>query len=422
MKVGIISLGCVRNLVDSEHILADLRDKGFKIVDIEDAELVIVNTCAFIKEATQESLDVIFELLELKKEGKLKKVVVAGCLPQRYKESLAKELKEVDAFMGRLSINEIGAVSSYKLTPKHLAYVKISEGCINKCSYCVIPQIKGSLTSRPIESIIKEIKRLDREKVSEINLIGQDIASYGIDLYKKPKLNFLLKIILKETKHFKWLRLLYTNPTRIDDELIGLIKNEARIVKYLDLPTQHVNDTILKQMNRPYTKKHLINLIDKLRKEIPQIAIRTSLIVGFPGEGDKEFKELLDFVGEVKFDRLGVFVYSREEGTPAHNFKSQVPEKEKKERFDILMKAQQKIAQGLNFSFMQKEMEVLIDEEDIDSGPQKKENIYLGRSYADAPEVDGMVYVHSQKKHFPGKFVKVKIVDTLEYDLVGKEI
>lgn len=421
-KVGILSLGCARNLVDSEQILGNFQQKGFEIVDIEKADIAIVNTCSFIKEATEESLDVIFDLIDLKKKGKLKKIIVAGCLAQRYKDELASSLKEVDAFVGRLSWDEKKDFPTYKLTPKHFAYVKICEGCINNCSYCVIPKIKGPLKSRPLNSIISEVIRLDKEKVSEINLIGQDITSYGVDFCKTPQLIYLLKEILAKTKNFKWLRLLYTNPSRISDELLNLIKNEERIVKYIDLPIQHINDKILKMMHRGITKRELLFLIEKLRKAIPSIAIRTSLIVGFPGETDKEFKELLNFMEEIKFDRLGVFIYSREETTPAFSFKNRVPEKIKKERFDIIMQEQQKIAEALNARLMGKEMEVLIDSESVDSSSKKEENIYLARTYADAPEVDGMVYLHAKNKHAPGEFVKVKIVDTLEYDLVGQEI
>lgn len=464
MRVGIISLGCSRNLVDSELLLGRLNQKGFKIVDIDKCEAAIVNTCAFIQEATEESLDVIFKLIELKKEGKLKKIIVAGCLAQRYKKELVSSLKEIDAFIGRLSLANGSLSPAYKLTPQHFAYLKICEGCINKCSYCVIPKIKGPLTSRPIAAIIEEVKRLDREGVSEINLIGQDITSFGLDLYQKPKLTPLLKEMLAKTKNFKWLRLIYTQPSGIKEDLIQLIKNEQRIVKYIDLPLQHINNRILKKMNRKTTPKDLLKLIDKLRREIPLLAIRTSLIVGFPGETDKEFKELLGFVKEAKFERLGVFIYSREESTPAYNFKDQVPEKIKKQRFDILMSEQQKISEVINSRFMGKEMEVLIDEksvdtsvalsinaeyhktkkqhigyEGVDNHSKKEENIYpvresalqpdvfsngiyLARTYADAPEVDGCVYVHTKKIHSPGEFLKVKITDTLEYDLVGCEI
>ncbi|MDP2939361.1 MAG: 30S ribosomal protein S12 methylthiotransferase RimO [Candidatus Omnitrophota bacterium] len=422
MRVGIISLGCARNLVDSEQLLGRINQKGFEIVDIDCADVAIVNTCAFIQEATEESLDIIFELLELKKKGKLKKIIVAGCLPQRYKQELYPNLKGVDCFVGKLSLNNGKLNPTYKLTPRHFSYVKICEGCVNKCSYCVIPKIKGPFTSREISSIVDEVKRLDQERVVEINLIGQDITSYGMDLYKKPKLTHLLKEILKSTQNFKWLRLIYTHPSHIEDSLIEIIKNEERIVKYIDLPIQHINDKILRMMNRKVTKKYLLSLIEKLRKEIPSIAIRTSLIVGFPGETDQNFKELLNFIEEIKFERLGVFIYSREKETPAYNFQGHLPEKIKKERFDILMQQQQKISQGINACFMGKEMEILIDTEDVDKKLGPEENIYLGRTYADAPEVDGIVYVYAKKKHIPGEFVKVRIKDTLEYDLVGEEL
>ncbi len=437
-KVGIISLGCCRNLVDSESLLGGLKQKGFEVVDLDKAQVAIVNTCAFIKEATEESLEVIFDLLERKKKGLLKKVIVCGCLAQRYKDELALNLRGVDAFIGRLSLDNQNQFPRFKITPHHFAYVKICEGCINNCSYCVIPQIKGHLKSRFIDSIVEEIKLLDQEKISEVNLIGQDITSYGMDLTKSPGLTGLIKEILSKASYFRWLRLIYTHPERVNDSLIELIKNEERIVKYIDLPAQHINDRILKGMNRNTAKKDLLNLIAKLRRRIPSIAIRTSLIVGFPGEGEKEFEELLDFVKAVKFERLGVFIYSREEGTPAFNFAKQVPGKIKKERFDILMSKQQEVSTEINSRFMGKEMEILIDTEYVDSFLEKRENIYpaprkppssnagsgvyLGRTYMDAPEVDGMVYVHAKDKHLPGEFVRVRIKDTLEYDLVGEEL
>lgn len=414
-KIGIVSLGCPRNLVDSEVILNNLKKKGFSIVDILKADIAIVNTCSFIKEAKEESIDTILELTELKKQGKISKLIVAGCLPQRYRKELLPHLKEIDAFMGRLSLEHLPA-DRYSLVPEHFVYLKICEGCDNNCSYCVIPKIKGKFKSRTIEAIIKEVEILDKKKTKELNIIGQDITAYGKDIYGEPSLAKLLREILKHTKNVKWIRLLYTYPLHIDDELIELIRDEKRICKYIDLPIQHINNRILKLMNRRIDSKQIISLIDKLRKNIPDISIRSSLIVGFPSETEEEFKELLDFVKKIKFERLGVFIYSREEDTAAFNFKQQIPEAVKKKRLDIIMSAQRDIAKEINSKFLGRSLEVLIDEKDKES----KENLYLGRTQQDTPEVDGLVYVHSKKKLNPGDFVKVKITDTYEYDLVGE--
>ncbi|MBM3252421.1 MAG: 30S ribosomal protein S12 methylthiotransferase RimO, partial [Candidatus Omnitrophica bacterium] len=406
-----------RNLVDSEVILGNLKRKGYKITDIPEADIAIVNTCSFIKEAKEESIETILELADLKKQGKIRKLIVSGCLPQRYVKELIPDLAEVDAFTGRLSLNNF-SIHRFSLLPKHFAYVKICEGCNNNCSYCIIPKIKGQFISRPIEEILKEVKLLDKKLVKEINIIGQDITSYGVDIYTESSLAELIKQLLKNTKNIKWFRLLYTYPAHIEDELMELIAKEKRICKYIDLPIQHINDRILKLMNRKTSKKEIISLINKLRKKISGIAIRTSLIVGFPSETEEEFKELLDFIQEVKFERLGVFMYSQEEGTSAYSFKEQIPEKTKRQRLDIIMSKQQEIAAQINSKYLGKELEVLIDE----PAENSKDNLFLGRTQADAPEVDGMVYVHSKNKINPGDFVKVKITDTYEYDLVGNKI
>jgi ribosomal protein S12 methylthiotransferase len=410
LTIGILSLGCPRNLVDSESILNRLNLKGYPIVDIDEADVAIVNTCAFIKNATLESIDAILDLIALKKEGKLKKIVVYGCLPQRFKEELRTELPEVDAFAGKISLNhDSGRLA---LTPKHYAYVKICDGCINNCSYCVIPKIKGRFASLNMNYILDKIEALDRDKVSEVNIIGQDITGYGIDLYGSLKLPELLKRIVKKMKNIVWLRLLYFYPNRLSDELLDLIKDEPRVCKYIDLPVQHINDRILRLMGRHTTKKEILAVIDKIRKRIPQVGIRTSLIVGFPSETDKEFKELIRFIEEIRFERLGAFMYSREEGTVAYNLRQQVPDKIKSERFNALMSCQQGVSRSINQNFLGKVLDVLIDE--------KEKGAYLGRSQYDAPEVDGLVYVSSNKELKPGDFVKVKITDTLEYDLVGE--
>jgi ribosomal protein S12 methylthiotransferase len=411
-KIGILSLGCPRNLVDSEGILSRLKLKGYPIVDLEDADIGIINTCSFIKEAKQESIEAILDLIDLKAQGRLKKIIVYGCLSQRYKEELLPHFKEVDAFIGRVSLNHTR--KSYSLTPEHYAYVKICEGCVNNCSFCVIPQIKGKFSSRGIDSVIEEVRRLDEQKVKEINIVGQDITLYGKDQYRSPKLAGLLRKILGHTRGINWIRLLYLYPSRISDDLLGLIKDEPRICKYIDLPIQHINNRILKLMNRDATKEEILRLIDKIRRRIPDVAIRTSLIVGFPTETDREFKELWEFVRSVQFDRLGAFIYSREEGTPAYSFKPQVSQRAAQERLQIIMSTQQEIARGLNEKYLGRVMDVLIDEKENDS--------YLGRTQYDAPEVDGIVFVKSAGPLCPGDLIKVKITDTLEYDLAGEAV
>jgi ribosomal protein S12 methylthiotransferase len=429
--IGILSLGCPRNLVDSENVLGRLNLKGFPIVDMAQADVAIVNTCAFIEDARTESVDAILDLIDLKKQSKLKKIIVYGCLAERYKDKLKKELPEVDAFVGKISFpanlfkkqagsrlisddwRENHDLDRFPLTPRHYVYLKICEGCINNCSYCCIPKIKGRFASLDTNSILKKIEEFDKNRVAEVNIVGQDITGYGMDLYRAARLPGLLNKIVKKTGNIGWIRLLYLYPSRVTDELLDLIKDSPKICKYVDLPIQHINDRILKLMHRDTTNKDTLKLIDKIRKKIPGVAIRTSLIVGFPTETDKEFRELLKFIEGVRFERLGAFIYSKEEGTPAYNFKKQVPGRIKIERLNAVMSLQQKISQDINKKFLGSILDVLIEE--------KEDNSYLGRSQYDAPEVDGVVYVNSQKELNPGDFVKVRITDTLEYDLVGEE-
>jgi len=410
-SIGILSLGCPRNLVDSENILGRLKKQGHSIVDITKARVGIVNTCAFIEDAKKESIDAILDLIDLKKKGLLKKIIVYGCLAQRYKGALKKQLPEVDAFVGRVSLNH--SVDYCRITPKHYGYLKICEGCVNNCSFCAIPGIKGRFTSIPQEAAVARAQQLDKEGVSELNIIGQDISGYGLDLYKDLTLSKLLKSIIRNTRNIQWLRLLYLYPSRCSDELIRLIADEPRICKYIDLPIQHINSRILKLMRRNTDRKSIIKVIEKIRNVIPQVALRTSVIVGFPTETEAEFKELLNFVGEVKFERLGAFIYSREEGTPAYNFKGQIPKPLKIERFNELMQMQKDVSEEVNKKFLGKVLDVLIDE--------KEEGRYLGRTQYDAPEVDGLVYVNSSKAELAqGDLIKVKITDTMEYDLAGE--
>lgn len=413
-KVGILSLGCPRNLVDSQNLLGYLNRKGYQIVDIQDAQIGLVNTCSFIEEAKKESIDAILGLIDLKKEGRLQKVIVAGCLVQRYKEELLPHLQEVDAFLGRLVLSNENN-ESFPLTPRHFAYLKISEGCNHSCSFCVIPKIKGRLKSRTMESILEEVRIMDNAGKQEINIIGQDVSAYGLDIYKKLELSTLLRKISASLKNVRWLRVLYLHPKHLTGGLMRLIADEPRICKYADLPLQHINNRILKAMRRAADNRKIMKLLSVLRKRIPGVAIRTSLLVGFPGETDNEFTELLSFVREQQFERLGVFKYSREEGTPAFSYPGQVPEKLKEERFNIIMQEQQEISRRLNQKFLGRECEVLIDERSADGA-------YLGRLSIDAPEVDGLVYVKTAQHLEPGAFVKARITDTCEYDLVGNAI
>ena len=410
MKVGVLSLGCPRNLVDSEGILGRLVRQGHIVTDISRAEVGIVNTCAFVKDAKEESIDAILDLIELKRSGKLKKIIVHGCLAQRYKQELTKELPEIDAFVGRVSLNH--EKNTYRITPGHFAYLKICESCINKCSFCVIPEIKGKFSSLDIASLVNKAVEFDETGVKELNIIGQDISGYGLDLYGEFRLIDLIKKLLKSTKNIRWLRLLYLYPSRVTDDLLKLIKSEERVCKYIDLPVQHINSRILKLMRRNMGKDDIRNIIANIRKKVPEAAIRTSVIVGFPTETDKEFKELLDFIRDVKFERLGAFIYSAEEGTGAYKLKNRVSAKTQKARFNEVMSVQQDISREVNAKFMGKDMRILIEEKD--------NGVYLGRSQFDAPEVDGIVYVKSQKMLKAGDIVQVKITDTMEYDLMGE--
>lgn len=410
-KLGILSLGCPRNLVDSEGLIGRLNLKGYKIVeDITTADVALINTCAFIQDAKLESIDAILDLIELKQQGKIKKIIVYGCLAQRYKDELRKQLPEVDAFVGSLKLGS--EAKRFALTPKHYAYLKICEGCVNNCSYCIIPKIKGKLTSLDERSILDQVKRFNRKKISELNIIGQDITGFGMDRSGQSQLTVLLKKIIANTPDINWIRLLYLNPERVTDELLAIIKTQERVCKYIDLPIQHINNRILKRMCRKITEKEIVALIQKIRKVIPGVCLRSSLIVGFPSETDAEFKQLLKFVQDIKFERLGAFIYSREEGTAAYNFNGQISKELKEERFNLIMSAQAAIATDINSKFLGKSIQVLVED--------KLDGAYSGRTQYDAPEVDGLVYINSEKKLKKGEFVKVKITDTLEYDLVGE--
>ena len=417
-KVGIINLGCARNLVDSQTILGNLKRQGHRITtDVAGADTVVVNTCAFIAEAKKESIDTILDLIELKKQGKLIKIVVAGCLSKRYSKELAAEFKEVDAILGVQKLDRENIPAQVSLTPRHFAYVKICESCYNRCSFCIIPSIKGKFVSRSIDSVVREVKQLDERGVKEINIIGQDITAYGMDLYKEKALARLLKEIVAVTKNIRWIRLLYAFPAHVTDELIETIAREERICKYIDIPLQHISDNLLQSMNRSITTCQTIDLIKKIRAKIPGAHIRTSFIVGLPGETRKNFQELMDFVRGMSFERVGAFVYSREEGTPAYDMPGQVPDPTKRKRMKLLMTLQREISRGNQKRKIGRTFDVLIDE-----AQQGEENIYLGRTQYDAHDVDGVVYVHCAKKLTAGDIVAVEITDSYEYDLIGNAL
>jgi len=442
-KVGLVSLGCARNLVDSEVILGSLRREGFAVSNgNKPADIFVINTCAFIGPAREESVDTILAAGRMKKEGKVKKLVVCGCLPQAYKKDLQAKLPEVDLFVGTGDFPNIGrllkkisgggrayAVSRtsdylydeksprFRLAPKHYAYVKISEGCSNSCSYCIISRLRGSFRSRTVRSVLEEVRNLSEGgRLKEVNLVGQDTTLFGLDIYGKVVFPELLGRLCSMDNAPEWVRILYTHPAHYSDALIDVIRSEDRICKYLDLPIQHISDDILKPMNRRTTKNDIVRLIGKLKNEIPGIALRTSIIVGFPGETEKNFKELLKFVKDTEFDRLGAFLYSEEEGTTASRMRNKVPASVSEQRLDELMKLQRGISAARNRRFLGKRVRVLIDER-----PDSPGGSFFGRTEADAPETDGGVYV-SGKGIKVGGFYDVKITDSLEYDLVGEVI
>ncbi len=413
-KVGVVNLGCARNLVDAQMLLGRLKKNGHRIVDANDAQTVIVNTCSFIEEARQESIDTILDLLELKKQGKIKKVIVAGCLAQRYGKDLIEEFKDVDAFVGTPTLNRDNMPDQMQLTASHFAYVKICESCFNACSFCAIPKIKGKFRSRTIENVVSEVKALDAKGVKEINIIGQDITAYGMDLYREKSLAKLIKALVPVCKNIEWIRLLYAFPAHVTDELIDVMASEPKVCKYIDMPLQHISDHILKEQNRNITRDQTYDLLRKLRKAMPQGFLRTTYIVGLPGETDQDFNELRAFNKSIRFERVGAFVYSKEEDTAAALMEGHVPDKIKKARLDTIMLDQMQISKDVQQQFVGRRLKVLIEEKEKDST-----DTYIGRSEYDAPDVDGVVYVRSAKPLAIGAFVYVDITDAYEYDLAG---
>lgn len=432
MKIGFISLGCSKNLVVTEELIGLFKKRNYVIVsDPLEAEILVINTCGFIESAKDEGIKTILEMADYK-EKNCKYLIVIGCLVERYKEELEQEIPEVDLFVRIKDYNnlwyEIDKLIQNKeerdflnykdrviTTGDVMAYLKIAEGCSNFCTYCAIPYIQGKYISRKYEDILDEAKLLASKGIKELVVIAQDTTKYGIDLYGKKRLAELLDDLSK-IDGIEWIRFLYSYPESIDDELINVVKNNPKVCKYFDLPIQHINDRILKRMNRKTTGNDIRNLIKKLRAEIPNVILRTTLIVGFPGETDEEFNELCLFVKDVKFDRLGAFAYSAEDGTPAAKFKEQVPEKIKEERQNIIMEMQQEVSKDNLLGKIGNVYDCLIENITEDG------KYFIGRSYMDVPSEDGVIYIKYNPMYMINEFVKVKIIDSSFYDLYGEVV
>ena len=449
MNIGFVSLGCSKNLIDTEMMIGIFKDNNFNIVnDPSKADVIVVNTCGFIESAKEEAINTILEMAEYKKKGKCKVLIATGCLVERYKEDLEKALPEVDIFLkysdyaeekgksaeifketlkdiytiieksdnNKLENTELDFMNRVVTTGEQYAYLRIAEGCDNRCTYCAIPYIRGAFVSRKIEDIVKEAEMLVASGRKELILIAQDTSKYGKDIYGKAKLAELLKELCK-IKELKWIRFLYTYPEDITDELIQVVKENDKICKYFDIPIQHISNKVLKRMNRKCTGESIKNTIAKLRKEIPEVVIRTTVMVGFPGETQEDFDELYNFVKETKFDKLGAFTYSKEDGTPAARLKEQIHPMTKKSRYNKIMKLQQEISKENEKKQIGKELEILVE----GITPDKK--YYLGRSYMDVPGIDGIAYVENNtKENLIGKYVKAKVIEVKEYDLILKII
>lgn len=438
MKISVVTLGCSKNEIDSELMMSVLKNNNYlEANSLDDADIIIVNTCGFIEKAKEESIETIWEMSRYKSEGRCKYLILAGCLAERYSKELMDEISDIDAIIGTGNIKEISSViKDLKIKSQRIKkvgninvdyledvnrinfsnteYVRISEGCDNFCTYCIIPKLRGKHRSRRIEDIIREVEYLATNGVKEIILIGQNTSDYGIDLYSNYSLNLLLDK-LNAIEGIVWIRVLYLYPDNFTDDLIRSIRENKKVVKYVDIPLQHISNKVLKTMNRKTSKEDIKSLINKLRQEIPEIIIRTTFIVGFPGETDKDFDELYDFIKEIKFDRLGVFTYSQEEDTPAYNLPDQVPEHIKETRKDKIMELQKNISEDIMYTKVGKSFTVLI-EEIVDN------NTYIGRSYMDSPDIDGVVYVNSSNDINLGDLITVNITDYMEYDLIGEAI
>lgn len=436
LKIALESLGCSKNLVDAEIMMGILNKKGYKLTgDFDEADVILVNTCGFIESAKQESIETIIEFANLKETGNLKLLIVTGCLAQRYSDELREEIPEIDAIVGTgsyqnideilanlqkekqiISLNDIEVVYNedlprYISTSEYMAYIKISEGCDKHCTYCIIPKLRGKQKSRKIEDIVAEAKNLAQDGVKELVVIAQDSTMYGSDIYGDAKLPQLLEELAK-IEGLKWIRIMYSYPESITEELVDVIKRNDNICSYFDMPIQHASNKVLKLMNRQTTKEELLDKINMIRTAIPDATLRTTLITGFPGEDEKDFEELVEFVKEVKFDKLGVFPYSREEGTAADKLPNHLEQEVKEERRDVIMMIQQSISEEINKNKVGKAYEVLIEE-------QIEDNVYIGRTKFDAEEIDSIVYVKSHTNLEPGDFANVKINTALEYDLMG---
>ena len=438
MKILFISLGCDKNLADSEEMLGLLTANGHEIVDSEEeADAIVINTCCFIHDAKEESVNTILEMAEYKKSGTCKALIVTGCMAQRYKEEITQEIPEVDAVLGTTSygdivkaLNEVQAGNVFQefrdinelpedcghrviTTGGHFGYLKIAEGCDKHCTYCIIPSLRGKFRSVPEERLLKQAEYMASQGVRELILVAQETTVYGTDLYGKKTLHLLLKKLC-QIRGIRWIRVLYCYPEEIYDELIQVMKAEPKICHYLDLPIQHASDKSLRRMGRRTSKQQLIDIITKLRREIPDIVLRTSLITGFPGETEEDHQELMEFVDEMEFDRLGVFTYSPEEGTPAETMEGQVPEEVKEARRDEIMELQQEISLDKGNDRIGQEVLVMIE------GKVSGESAYIGRTYGDAPKVDGYIFVQTGELLVTGDFAKVTVTGALEYDLIGE--
>ena len=439
MKLLCISLGCDKNLVDTEMMLGLLNRDGYTFTDDEyEADVIVINTCCFIGDAKEESVNTILEMAQRKIDGNCKALIVTGCLAQRYKQEIIDEIPEVDGILGTSTYDEIsnvlkkalggeGSVSCFHeldLLPQtetdrilttggHYAFLKIAEGCDKHCAYCIIPTLRGNYRSVPMENLIKEAEKLADKGVKELILVAQETTLYGVDLYGKKSLPELLKKLCR-ISGIQWIRIQYCYPEEITDELIEVMKEESKICRYLDMPIQHASDRILKRMGRRTSKEQLKDIINKLRSEIPDIALRTTLISGFPGETEEDHEELMEFVDEMEFERLGVFAYSAEEDTPAAEFPDQVPQEIKEDRRDAIMELQQEISLDLSQSMVGKTLEVMIE------GKVADENAYVARTYMDGPGVDGMIFVQTGEELMSGDFAKIRVTGAMEYDLIGE--
>ncbi len=439
MKLLCISLGCDKNLVDTEMMLGLLNRDGYTFTDDEyEADVIVINTCCFIGDAKEESVNTILEMAQRKIDGNCKALIVTGCLAQRYKQEIIDEIPEVDGILGTSTYDEIsnvlkkalggeGSVSCFHeldLLPQtetdrilttggHYAFLKIAEGCDKHCTYCIIPTLRGNYRSVPMENLIKEAEKLADKGVKELILVAQETTLYGVDLYGKKSLPELLKKLCR-ISGIQWIRIQYCYPEEITDELIAVMKEESKICRYLDMPIQHASDRILKRMGRRTSKEQLKYIINKLRNEIPDIALRTTLISGFPGETEEDHEELMEFVDEMEFERLGVFAYSAEEDTPAAEFPDQVPQEIKEDRRDAIMELQQEISLDLSQSMVGKTLEVMIE------GKVADENAYVARTYMDGPGVDGMIFVQTGEELMSGDFAKIRVTGAMEYDLIGE--